>query len=317
MIKVSVAVITYNMANYLPALLDSIFSQKVDFEYEIVINDDCSPDNSREIIRGYQLRYPGIIRTAYLESNVGGSRNMFEVLNRCKGEYIALLEGDDWWEDESKLQYQFDFMVEHPEYIGMCCNSWCDHGLEPEYDQKMRNRTEPKIFTFDDFMARHFHDRLPSSTDTWFFRNFLRDGGDYSLMYKAHTMVWDQSLALILLCKGSVYADPKVVSHHRSVVRADGQNYQSLIKKKNPYYGDSRMYQAMEEYIRDQGREVGAFRLVRGDTWIDAYFTGLKTRRKTDRDVARAIWRDQPDKAMLLKLFVHKALDIVSGKLSK
>ena len=59
---VSVAVITYNMEKYLPSLLDSILKQKVDFEYEIVIDDDCSPDNSRKIIREYAAKYPNIIK---------------------------------------------------------------------------------------------------------------------------------------------------------------------------------------------------------------------------------------------------------------
>ena len=226
---VSVAVITYNMERYLRPLLDSILKQKVNFPYEIVIDDDHSPDGSREIILEYAKNYPDVIRPRLREQNVGGSRNMYGVMQQCEGKYIAILEGDDFWEDENKLQYQVDFLEAHPEYIGMCCNSWCEHGEVPTYTDKMRNRDEAKVFGFDDFMARSFHDRLPSSTDSWVFRNIFKEypDEDFSLFYEAHNMIWDQSLILILYGKGKVYADPKLVSHHRSVSKADGTNYQS------------------------------------------------------------------------------------------
>ena len=65
MVLVSVAVITYNMERYLRNLLDSILMQEVDFKYEVVINDDCSPDHSRDIIESYRKKYPEIIRPCY------------------------------------------------------------------------------------------------------------------------------------------------------------------------------------------------------------------------------------------------------------
>lgn len=315
---VSVAVITYNMDHYLRPLLDSILKQKVNFTYEIVINDDCSPDGSRQIILDYQKKYPDLIHPAFGEHNVGGSRNMFGVLQHCDGKYIALLEGDDWWEDENKLQYQVDFMENHPEYIGMTCNSWCDHGEEAEYKDVMRKRTEPKVFSYEDFMARHFHDRLPSSTDTWVFKNIFKlyPDDDYSVFYEAHNMIWDQSLALILYGKGKVYADPKLVSHHRSVTRKDGTNYQSMIIQKNALYGDSRMYQRMEEYMEKVlKRDCKAFYVVRGDVWIDAIFRSLLSKKEDDKQIARAIWKDQKRKGMLIRMFVSKSIDILLRKL--
>lgn len=315
---VSVAVITYNMERYLCPLLDSILKQKVNFEYEIVINDDCSPDNSRKIIKEYQEKYPHIIRTAYQKKNVGGSRNMYGVMQQCKGKYIAILEGDDFWEFDDKLQYQVDFLENHPEYIGMTCNSWCEHGEEVTAKDLMRKRTNPKVFTYKDFMNRHFHDRLPSSTDTWVFRNIFKEypEEDFSLFYRAHNMVWDQSLILMLYGKGNVYADPRVVSHHRSVTKMDGTNYQSLIIQKNCLHGDSKMYQAMEEYIECVlKRDCKEFYLVRGDVWIDAAFRALKTKNIDDKKIAKDIWNDQKRKIMLLKLFFEKSVRILLRKM--
>lgn len=317
MILVSVAVITYNMEKYLRPLLDSILKQQVNFEYEIVVDDDCSPDNSREIIREYAEKYPQI-HPLYRDNNVGGSKNMFGVMNACQGKYIAILEGDDFWESENKLQYQVDFLEARPEYIGMTCNSWCEHGEVPTFTNVMRTRTAPKVFSYEDFMARHFHDRLPSSTDTWVFRNIFKlyPKEDFSLFYKAHNMIWDQSLILILYGKGKVYADPQLMSHHRSVTKKDGTNYQSLIIQKNVLYGDSKMYQAMEEYMENVlHRDCTPFYLVRGDVWIDAFFRALLSGQKTDREIAKAIWKDQKRKGMLFRLFVAKCWDITLRKL--
>ena len=317
-VLVSVAVITYDMERYLKTLLDSILKQKVSFLYEIVIDDDYSPDHSRKIIREYQVKYPDIIHPIFRDHNVGGSKNMYGVMNHCKGKYIAILEGDDFWEAEDKLQYQVDFLENHSNYIGMTCNSWCEHGEKPTYSQLMRNRTEPKVFGFNDFMAPHFHDRLPSSTDTWVFRNFWHDGGDYSLFYRAHNMIWDQSLALILYGKGIIYADTQVVSHHRSVSTSTGTNYQSIITQKNCLYADSRMYLAMEKYIENElCRECGKFYRVRGEVWIDAIFRALKTKDKNDFAISWSIWKEQKRKGMLTKMFINKSVDIIKRKLKR
>ncbi len=318
MVKVSVAVITYNMEKYLCTLLDSILKQKVNFEYEIVIDDDCSPDDSRKIIKEYQQKYPNIIKPSFRDKNVGGSRNMYGVMQQCTGEYIAILEGDDFWEDEHKLQYQVDFMESHPEYIGMTCNSWCEHDENATYTHLMRRRESSKVFSFDDFMNRHFNDRLPTSTDTWMFRNIFKlyPNEDFSLFYEAHNMIWDQPLILILYGKGNIYADPKVVSHHRSVTKKDGTNYQSLIIQQNRLYEDSLMYLSMEKYIEGVlHRNCEKFYLARGDVWIDAVFRALKTRNKKDRTIARKIWNDQRKKGMLIKLFLIKTYDILQRKI--
>ena len=315
-VMVSVAVITYNMERYLRPLLDSILKQKVSFPFEIVIDDDCSPDNSRDIIKEYVQRYPDIVHPIYRDTNVGGSRNMFGVMQKCTGKYIAILEGDDCWEAEDKLQYQVDFLESHPEYIAMTCNSWCERGERFEYSQLMRTRHSPKVFSFQNFKAAHFHERLPSSTDTWIFRNFWHDGGDYSLFYKSHRMVWDQALILILYGKGNVYADTRVLSHHRSISSDIGTNYQSVIRQSNVLYDDSRMYKQMEEYIRTELHEdCGDFYKARVEVWIDSFFRALKSRKTEDWVISFRIWNEQKRKGLLVKRLAEKNLEIIKRKM--
>ncbi len=305
---VSVAVITYNMDSYLRQLLDSILVQKVSFPYEIIIDDDCSSDHTREILYEYKKQYPDRIVLSLRDKNVGGSRNMYGVLQKCRGKYIAILEGDDYWDDPGKLQYQYSFMENHPEYIGMTCNSWCELSRTATVHHPRRNITEPMIFTFDDFMKPFFFDRIPNSTDTWFFKNiFIDSNEDYSVLYKAHSMIWDQTLALILYAKGNIYVDPKIVSHHRTIVEENGLNFQSRYARGNHCAQDARMYAFHEMYIeRFLKRSCDDFYVVRAEVFAEAVFRALKSKRREDFAIVKQIWNQRKShRFFLIACAVH------------
>lgn len=110
---VSVSMITYNHEPYIRQAIEGVMMQKTDFEFELVIGEDCSRDKTREICFEYQKRYPDKIRVLWCDHNLyrnphpaGGNsrRNMVH----CRGEFIALCEGDDYWTDPLKLQKQVD-----------------------------------------------------------------------------------------------------------------------------------------------------------------------------------------------------------------
>jgi len=107
--KVSVAVITYNASKYIEEVLLSILSQKCNFEFEIIIGDDCSKDNTLEILNRFQSEYGEILKIISHEYNVGASRNYLDVLKACSGDYIAHLDGDDIMYP-NKLQIQVDYL---------------------------------------------------------------------------------------------------------------------------------------------------------------------------------------------------------------
>lgn len=298
-IEVSVAVITYKMQQYIVDLLESILKQKTNFRFEIVVDDDCSPDSTREILLDYARRYPDIFVLSLRDSNIGGSKNMYGVLQKCRGKYIAILEGDDWWECDDKLQYQYDFMESHSEYIGMYCNSWVETSLTSVEHHPRRNITEPLVFTYQDYMNYSFFDRLPNSTDTAFFRNIFQNSPQEELdvFWKAHDMVWDQSLALILYGKGNVYVDPRIVSHHRSIVVENGNNYQSLYAKRDNKVTDSRMYGVQEEYMENVlHRKCTKFYKVRGMLFAEAFWIACKSQNQSDREKMLSIWNQRKKK---------------------
>ncbi len=117
--KVSVALITYNHEKFIAESIDSVLKQEVDFDYEIVIGEDSSTDATRRIVTDYQKKHPEKIRSLLREKNLGMNRNFAETLQACSGEYIALLDGDDYWSSPHKLQKQVDFLENHPECV-MC-----------------------------------------------------------------------------------------------------------------------------------------------------------------------------------------------------
>lgn len=122
---VSVFVQTYQQVNYIEQCLNGLLSQKVNFEYEILLGDDYSSDGTREICKEYAQRYPDKIRLFlhHRENNIrigNGPSGRFVFLNNlfsARGKYIAICEGDDYWTDPYKLQKQVDFLEANPEYV--------------------------------------------------------------------------------------------------------------------------------------------------------------------------------------------------------
>lgn len=115
-LKLSVALTTYNHEEYISDSLDSILNQQVDFNYEIVIGEDKSTDNTFAIIKSYAARYPEKIRILERNSNIGYTKNLNDTLRQCKGEYIAIFDGDDIMLP-NKLQKQVEFLNLHPEFV--------------------------------------------------------------------------------------------------------------------------------------------------------------------------------------------------------
>ncbi len=116
--KVSVTILTYNQVAFIGKTIESALNQVTDFEYEILVGDDCSTDGAREVILDYQKRFPDKVKAVLHPRNLGqnGLFNTIETLKLAKGKYIAPLDGDDYWTNPHKLQKQVDFMEAHPDF---------------------------------------------------------------------------------------------------------------------------------------------------------------------------------------------------------
>ena len=111
--KVSVCVITYNQERYIRQCLQSLVDQKTNFDFEVIVGDDCSTDGTRAVVQEFVERYPKIVRPLFQERNTGGSRNNLEVHAAATGEYVAHVDGDDYALPD-KLQAQADVLDRDP-----------------------------------------------------------------------------------------------------------------------------------------------------------------------------------------------------------
>lgn len=112
--KLSIMVVTYNQEQYISECLDSILAQEINFSYEIIVGDDCSTDTTGQILDTYAAKH-SCISVKHHPKNLGHVKNWEYCLNQCQGEYIAILEGDDYWTDMHKLQRQADYLDKHAE----------------------------------------------------------------------------------------------------------------------------------------------------------------------------------------------------------
>lgn len=115
-VKTSACIITYNHVAFIEECLIGAINQSVDFDYEIVIGDDCSTDGTSEICERYAEQYPDLIRYNRRQRNLGMHGNVIQTLKECKGEYIALCEGDDYWTDDMKLQIQVQYLEDYNDF---------------------------------------------------------------------------------------------------------------------------------------------------------------------------------------------------------
>ena len=133
--KLSILVPTFNHGKFITQMLDGALMQKTNFDYEIVIGDDASMDDNAIIIKEYSERFPDKIRAFLHPQNLGpqtprelgGKNNVAFLFAQCKGEYIALCEGDDFWTNDLKLQKAFDFLENNKQYV------LCHHQLDVIY----------------------------------------------------------------------------------------------------------------------------------------------------------------------------------------
>ena len=124
-ILISIIIPSYNRANTVGQTIESIISQQVSADLEIVIGDDCSTDNAREVLLQYKKKYPDMIRLFLWENNMGLGANWASCVKECRGKYICNCDNDDYWHNPEKLQLQLDYMESHPESNVLITNHRC------------------------------------------------------------------------------------------------------------------------------------------------------------------------------------------------
>jgi hypothetical protein len=183
--KVSVGMITYNHEQFIEQAVRSVMMQETDFDYELVIGEDCSADNTREIVLRLKDEFPGKIKLILHPKNVGMAANFVTVYRACQqGKYIALIDGDDYWTHPRKLQIQVDHMDSHTE-CRICVHSANEvdstgetietNGYKTVQDLEEYFKVSPKNIPTSSLLCRSPYEDLPD----WFM--LLKASADWPL----------------------------------------------------------------------------------------------------------------------------------------
>lgn len=116
--KVSILIVSYNQQDYIAEAVDSILCQDNGYDTEIIFIDDCSADKTFEIASERFSKYNNV-KLIKNPENLGITKNYQKGFSLCTGEYIFILEGDDYWIDSLKIKKQVEFLDNHP-YHSMC-----------------------------------------------------------------------------------------------------------------------------------------------------------------------------------------------------
>lgn len=250
--KLSVILITYNHEPYLRECLDGIFMQETDFEFEIVVGEDCSTDGTRDVLREYDARYPGRMKLLFREKNLGRvTLNVYQTIMEARGEYLAFIEGDDFWTDPGKLQKQVDFLENHREYMGTTCS----FRLIGEKSEPIVNERQSTLYgwsgdySFKDWQAAG---PWPGQTAGNVCRNFFHNGKmDYTILYRAHDFIDDGVIFTFILLQGKIFRFDDIMVAHRYVEKEGGESWNSRKLRRNYMVEECSLKRKMMEWVEE------------------------------------------------------------------
>ena len=204
---VSICCIVYNHERYLEKCLDGILAQKVDFKYELIIHDDASTDKSPDIINDYYRRYPDRIKAILQTQNQysQGKRILPILFQNASGKYLAICEGDDYWDDPLKLKKQVDFMENNPD-CSLCFHNALIHWYDSDKPDEKYAEFESGFFSGEELLN---HWICP--TASLLFRNCFVNGY-ISIMNKYRIPFGDIPLVMYYSLHGKIYGFSETMS---------------------------------------------------------------------------------------------------------
>jgi len=194
-IFVSVIMITYKHEQFIAKAIEGILMQKCDFEVELIIADDCSPDKTEEKVFQIIKNHPknSWIKYTKHKTNKGMISNFNWALNQCKGKYIAMCEGDDYWTDPLKLQKQVDFLEANEEY------SACGHTAKILYENTGREELYPDITENKTCTYQHTIEKWIMTTASIVFRNNIEVFDKMEKIYSYRNIISGDQILLATL----------------------------------------------------------------------------------------------------------------------
>lgn len=242
--KLSIVVIVYNHERYIYEALDSIKKQEKDFSYEILVGEDCSNDNTRNLLRKYDSSSLDNFKIYYRKNNMGALNNLLDLCEKAAGEYIILLEGDDFWVDPCKLKKQVKFLDENKEYIAVAHK--CQ--IVDEYSNFLPYSYSAECYK-DEYTLKEFRKGiLPGQTATMMYRNIYKDKETSHCLKVVTNYPGDRRFAFLLAANGKVKCWKEKMSAYRHVILGGSSHSATIKEDVNYLQAQLEFYQALYQY---------------------------------------------------------------------
>lgn len=270
---VTVACITYNHEEYLSECLDGILNQRCSFPVEVIIHDDKSTDNTRDIIHEYKRLNPHLIVILQEDNQYSkGKKPLIDfILPVANGEYIAFCEGDDYWKDPYKLQKQVDLLESSPDYVASFTNATVIN----ELNNSEKSFVSSKITAGE--VSRNKIYEIGGSiypTASLVFRN---KSIDFSLVMRYSEIAGDELLIFLLSNEGKIYFHDEKSCVYR---RWSQGVYSSMIKDKQQLLESKERefvgYKRLQSEFDDDTKKLLEKRMSTTALWICRHTNNLR-----------------------------------------
>lgn len=212
-IMVSVYCLAYNHEKYIKDALEGFVMQKTNFKFEVIVHDDASTDGTADIIREYEKKYPDIIKPIYQTENQYSKKIKIAstyIFPKLRGKYVAVCEGDDYWNDENKLQIQVDILEEHKDYSA-CVHQTIRYDCRDGSKTNCSNISEDKVIKPESLIMGITGNYQTSSL--MYRKEYLFNRPEFYSIAKGYG---DYPLAIYLALRGKVYYINRTMSLYRA-----------------------------------------------------------------------------------------------------
>lgn len=257
---VSVLMVAYNHADYIAEAIEGVVSQQCDFPFELVIGEDNSRDETKNIVMNYQLRYPSIIRVVHSATNVGAGANFQRIVSKARGEYVAFCDGDDHWCAPHKLAAEVELIRNNPD-VGVVHTDWVRSHIVGGrwivcWEKCVHRRVPKRLLEGDVFRTFHYPKILRSCT-VLFRRSIVLECAASELGRKKYKF-GDAVLAAYTTSRWKIAYLPEVTAVYRespnSALRSGKQARVDFLKSSLEFDTDAR------HFFADQASYPKAYR---------------------------------------------------------
>lgn len=202
----TVILITYNHVQTIKKALDSILEQKTNFGFQIWVLDDASTDGTSDIVKEYSEKYPSVIIPKIRTVNTS-CKHIIDELPNITSKYYAMLEADDYWCDDTKLQTQIDILEQNQD-CSFCAHNTLKYYSANDISKPYIKNAKTGKYSFPkhklggkEYIEPHFSSRV-----------YRTECLDFSDIKNKIVSVYDLASNFHFLTKGNLYYIDKIMS---------------------------------------------------------------------------------------------------------